>query len=525
MAFEQGWTPAMVFDATADEVRSELLLSRRAAEAEVDTARQLAEQPRIAAWLAAGRIDRWRVVILLRTVIDLSPEHAAKLLDGIDPALERCTASELMNRARRLAIALDPGWAERRLKAATKERHLEHGLAHDGSAFVTGVGLPPREAGLGWERIHALAAAARRRGAAQTQDYLAAEVFLALLDGRLTSYADDDIVDYLVTNYPPVDADNADARPAPDPENPPGPAPGIGPTTPDADAVEDAEPDREPTEPGAASGADETGAAASRTSAVATAGQPGRSGLSRGLELRVGLGTLLGLDEYPGELPGWGYLPPGETRRIAADAIGVGADWRYVLHDEDGHWAGDGTTRHRPKTAGPRGVAVTGTILELTVPLDYLTDAELRRRFPDWASLLDDLAAQHRSGHATGRAPQNIAARFPSRPTRRRVQIRLRHCVFPGCRAPATSCDIDHESDWARSHVTSEEGLAPACRHDHEAKTKRGWTMTRLDQNTIRWTSHRGRHHRVTIDPVAPPLPEPIRRCDVEPEGDPDPPD
>jgi hypothetical protein len=250
--------------------------------------------------------------------------------------------------------------------------------------------------------------------------------------------------------------------------------------------------------------------------------RPGRSGLSRGLELRVGLATLLGLDEHPGELAGWGYLPPDEARRIATDAHGIGAEWRYVLHTPDGHWAGDGTTRHRPTHTGPRGVAVKGTILELTIPLSMLDDPDLRAQHPAWAGLLDDLAQQHHSGHATGRAPQDTAVRFPSRPTRRRVQTRLRHCAFPGCRAPATSCDLDHEIDWAKTHHTAEEGLAPACRHDHMAKTERGWHLQRIDQNTLRWTSHRGRTYTVALEPVAPPLPAPImKHAEAD---DPDPP-
>ncbi|WP_283133435.1 HNH endonuclease signature motif containing protein [Rhizohabitans arisaemae] len=85
-------------------------------------------------------------------------------------------------------------------------------------------------------------------------------------------------------------------------------------------------------------------------SGPATGGQSGSPQRWAAGELRVEVTTLLGLDEHPGELAGWGPISPGLARQIAhrqGDAI-----WRWVLTDEEGRLAGCGVTRHRPAAGG-----------------------------------------------------------------------------------------------------------------------------------------------------------------------------
>jgi hypothetical protein len=65
-------------------------------------------------------------------------------------------------------------------------------------------------------------------------------------------------------------------------------------------------------------------------------------------------------------------------------------------------------------------------------------------------------------------------------------------CVFPGCRMPATDCDLDHTVDWARGGPTTEANLGPACRHDHRVKHDGGWKLLRLPDGSYRWTSRPG---------------------------------
>ena len=105
---------------------------------------------------------------------------------------------------------------------------------------------------------------------------------------------------------------------------------------------------------------------------------------------------------------------------------------------------------------------------------------------------------------------QDPAARFPGRPLRRHSQITHQHCIFPGCRRPATSCDQDHRHNHSQGGPTDEHNLAPSCRHDHMNKTTRGWRLVRRDNTTYLWISPLGRTHPVTLDPIAEPLPPPI---------------
>jgi hypothetical protein len=63
-------------------------------------------------------------------------------------------------------------------------------------------------------------------------------------------------------------------------------------------------------------------------------------------ELRVQLGTLLGLNGEPGEVPGWGYVPGWLARHLVA-RMG-GAQWRYAICDTNGQVIDGGLITTRP---------------------------------------------------------------------------------------------------------------------------------------------------------------------------------
>ncbi|MGH3426739.1 MAG: hypothetical protein ACRDQZ_04110, partial [Mycobacteriales bacterium] len=65
-----------------------------------------------------------------------------------------------------------------------------------------------------------------------------------------------------------------------------------------------------------------------------------------GVELRVGLSTLLGHDRHPGEIPGWGPVT-AETARTIVAAQRTG-EWRYAITDPGGRLILAGITRCRP---------------------------------------------------------------------------------------------------------------------------------------------------------------------------------
>jgi hypothetical protein len=95
-----------------------------------------------------------------------------------------------------------------------------------------------------------------------------------------------------------------------------------------------------------------------------------------------------------------------------------------------------------------------------------------------------------------------ITRRRPTTSQKRYVQARDRTCVFPGCRMPATECDIDHTIDYSRGGPTTPWNNAPLCRHHHRGKHKRGWKLERTAPGTYKWTSPLG--HTYTVEPEPP---------------------
>jgi hypothetical protein len=83
----------------------------------------------------------------------------------------------------------------------------------------------------------------------------------------------------------------------------------------------------------------------------------------------------------------------------------------------------------------------------------------------------------------------------PSEQMRRLLGARDRHCRFPGCRVPASRCDIDHTVDAAHGGPTSTDNLAHLCRGHHVLKHHSEWRVVQESGGTLRWTSPTGRQH------------------------------
>jgi hypothetical protein len=490
------WTPTEIFDAAVDEIRAELVLTRRSAETELANACSVAATPRVLQALSDGSIDRARAIKFAEGCADLTAEQTEVLLDEVLPEAAEVTATGLDDRIARVAMALDPGWAKRRYRQAVRERRVIGYLNKDGSAVVTGQNLPADDAAAACARVDALADAAKLAGAATKIDYLRAELFLGLLDGRFHGMTESAIIAELVRLFPKARRDAGGQ-----PNEPAGAfAAATAPSATDAAATDTAATDTAATDTGATD------------AAVA--------GAAAGVHLRIGLGTLLGIDEQPGEIAGWGPVPAPVARRVAARQRR--GEWRYAVVDTEGRLLFDGLTRRRPRGAGSNVTRVRGGIVELHVPLALLTDSDLADRYPEWAGLLADLRKQYAEQRPIEQDP---TARFAGRPLRRRQQTYFQRCLFRGCRRPATDCDLDHRREHTRGGATDEHNTGPGCRHDHRLKTSGGWRLVRRDSQTFVWISPLGSKHVVTVDPVAPPLPAPRPRVLADEVPIPDHPD
>lgn len=85
----------------------------------------------------------------------------------------------------------------------------------------------------------------------------------------------------------------------------------------------------------------------------------------------------------------------------------------------------------------------------------------------------------------------------PTPQMRRLLAARDLHCRAPGCRVPASRCDIDHTVDAATGGPTRTDNLAHLCRGHHTVKHHTGWTVTQEPGGIMRWRSPTGRE---TVD-------------------------
>ena len=86
----------------------------------------------------------------------------------------------------------------------------------------------------------------------------------------------------------------------------------------------------------------------------------------------------------------------------------------------------------------------------------------------------------------------------PTAGMKRFLHARDQHCRFPGCRAPAHRCQIDHNHDHAKGGPTALSNLSLFCTSHHPLKhpdldDRDRWTARQLDGGVILWTSPLGR--------------------------------
>ncbi|MCC2028731.1 DUF222 domain-containing protein [Microbacterium sp. YMB-B2] len=98
--------------------------------------------------------------------------------------------------------------------------------------------------------------------------------------------------------------------------------------------------------------------------------------------------------------------------------------------------------------------------------------------------------------------PQGMVTRtdnyVPTAGMKRFLRARDQHCRFPGCRAPAHRCQIDHNHDHAQGGPTALCNLSLFCTSHHPLKhpdvdDRDRWTAKQLDDGVILWTSPLGR--------------------------------
>jgi hypothetical protein len=479
----------------SSEVAAALTWTSRTAERELDLAQVVVRAlPQVFAALWAGEIDRGKAVVFagyLDPACGVTPEQAATICARLLPVAPQLTTAQLRGRLWRAVLAIDPDWARRRYTRAVRSRVVTAVLADDGTVTLTGSGLPAGEAAVACARVDRLAEAAKRAGHPGRVGQIAADVYLGLLDGRFHALSEQQIIAALRREPRPEDTG-------------PGHAP-------DDDATRAARDD----------GSDEP------AQAPPAAGHTGTPVTDRtGVEIRVGLATLLELDERPGEIPGLGPVLPDVARDLVARRQ-RGAQWRFAVTGPDGHLLLAGVTRRRLRCT-PVTEQTTerfnGGIVELQIEATRLAElvelsgeraagAAAPRWATSWAAVIADIAAQFAARHTLLAALDDRPLdRFPGAALARHVQVRDRTCTHPGCRRPAARCDLDHTRDYAHGGPTVRANLGPGCDRHHPLKHGLGWRLTQPRPGLFEWTSPLQQVYRTRGEPIMVPLPEPQPR-------------
>jgi hypothetical protein len=111
--------------------------------------------------------------------------------------------------------------------------------------------------------------------------------------------------------------------------------------------------------------------------------------------------------------------------------------------------------------------------------------------------------AEHRVTVTEGGEPiwTGTTRRRPTTHQKRQVEALNPTCAFPGCRNPATECDIDHTIAYSEGGPTEVDNLAPLCRHDHQLKHQPGWKLKPTTPGIYQWTTPLGHTYTTGTDP------------------------
>jgi hypothetical protein len=151
-----------------------------------------------------------------------------------------------------------------------------------------------------------------------------------------------------------------------------------------------------------------------------------------------------------------------------------------------------------------------GGMVDLHVDLDTLARlSEAPGELGGYGPVIADIARQIAEAQAAGEWRYTVfdpdtgvpisdgtTRRRPTATESRAVEAREHTCYFPGCRMPATQCDLDHRTPWAQVQRTSAAGLDAGCKHDHVTVRHRlGWKHQLLPNGDHLWVSPLGHQY------------------------------
>ena len=528
------------------EIAALLTLTGRGAGRVLDLAIALRRLPLTARALEAGVIDLPRVGVIADETTGLDDDHAAAVEQHILVRAPGQTTSQVRAAARRAVLAADPRAARKRQEQAQREARVERWDEHAGTAALAGRDLPPSGVIAADQHISALARGLRAAGLAGTADQLRAQVFLALLSGTPASAL-------LSTGQQPPDAAASGPGPSAGPRLPGQPGLSGNPDIAGSPVTHGAPGAAAPSTSATTNGSGIPASAGGPGIPVSAGGQgipagadwpvppasPGRPGIPASgdwpgipasgdwpgipavagtVNLTVPLTTWLGLRDAPGEVTGFGPLIADDSRHLGAAMAGhPQTRWCVTLTGEDGRPVAHGCARegHGPPPPAP-GPALSPhdpaqsprgpgrPTHECECPVHGPAPPGRGPGPPAGLANIPWLASiTMKSFESAGCAHERQSTAYRPPPTLQHlIRVRQQTCAFPGCRRPASQCDLDHTTPFQHGGLTCECNLAPLCRTHHRAKQAPGWNLTQDQPGVMTWRLPSGRTYQTAGDPV-----------------------
>jgi hypothetical protein len=262
----------------------------------------------------------------------------------------------------------------------------------------------------------------------------------------------------------------------------------------------------------------------------ASTGWPGIPPVAGTVNLTMPLSTWLGLLDAPGEVTGFGPLTADDSRHLATAIAGhCQAHWCVTLTGEDGRPVGHGCTRPRcgppgsspgacapppqgpaPPNSGPAPPEHGPAPREQgPAPPDHGPAPPEQRRAPPEhgpapperearvAAWLASIPMKWFESDGCAHRRQSAAYRPPPA-LQHLIRVRQQTCAFPGCRRPASQCDLDHTTPFQRGGPTCECNLAPLCRKHHRCKQGEGWRLEQPNPGMLVWQTPSGRTYSIS---------------------------
>jgi hypothetical protein len=498
------------------EIAFALTWTHTAATIRLDQAMRMIEDlPMVQAALAAGRIDVPKALVLCDEVCVLDSDVARGIVERLIDKAPEWTTGQLRARLRRLVLAADPQAALRQAKVKSTGRGVAISQEHSNLASIAGYDLLPHRVAASWERLTAIARAAKSAGDPRRMDELRADAMMDLLIGegiavggpitngdlRIEDHNENGGQEHRESSPTDGQPEPGSGATSQQPASHSNPAPGGQPATeafdgdapwptapadPDllnpaadpavtdpvvGDGARPAQPEPVPVEPAAEAAGDPSvdpederlrpywlagfdqlsrtrpGSCPHCAQTTARGPMPGpRRGV---IDLQMSLDTLMGLDDLPAELAGFGPLLADIARQIVAERPDL--QLRYSVYDEIDALIAHGTTNVRP----PPGAVPTG------------------RR--------------------TKRRPSAQVAAW--------VRARNRTCMAPGCRVPSSRCELDHTVAWVEDGESEPDNLGPGCPRHHRLKHSPGCQLIQFSPGTFGWQTPLGMQYMTKPDP------------------------